>query len=182
MGAGAALAVLPKATRNLILGGAAVGIGVTAAIVNVNSYYYNQVVNEVIKESLSKIIEPNHFIIDRIIDGDCMGKPLFIGVHKDPIASNSVSSQGIRLGEKGEIKRLISFKQEPNELRYRFEDNISLIFSVKDGINTYTYISPTQTVVDKKFNIDGYKTIGMGSSAEFDYLKVATNNSHSKLQ
>ena len=182
MGAGAAFALLPKATRNLILGATSVGIGVTAAVISVKSYYYRQAIDEILQERRSKIIEPNHFIIDRIIDGNCIGKPLFIGVHKYPIESNSVSSQGIRLGQDGEIKRLLSFKNAQSELTYRFEDNTSLLFSVKDGINTYTYISPTQTVVNKKIDIDKYKTIGMDSSTEFDYLKVAPNNSHSKLQ
>jgi hypothetical protein len=182
MGAGAVFALLPKATRNLVLGSAAVGVGAAAVVISVKSYYYRQTVHEILQEKRSKIIEPNHFIIDRIIDGNCVGKPLFIGIHKYPIESNSVSSQGIRLGEDGEIKRLISFKQEPSELVYRFEDSTSLLFSVKDGINTYTYISPTQKVVDKKVDIDKYKTIGMDCSAEFDYLKVTTNNSYSKLQ
>ncbi len=182
MGAGAACALLPRHTLKLVLGGTAIGIGVAVAVINVKSYYYYQAIDEIKQERRYNIIEPNRFIIDRIIDGNCMGKSLFIGIHKYPIESNSVSSQGIRLGEDGEIKRLISFKQEPSELVYRFEDSTSLLFSVKDGINTYTYISPIQTVVDKKVNIDKYKTIGMDSSVEFDYLKVAPNNSHSKLQ
>jgi len=102
MGISAARALFPKNTLKLVFGATAVGASVTSAVICIKSYYYRQIVDEIIK--------------------------------------------------------------------------------VKDGINTYTYISPTQTVVDKKGDIDRYKTIGMDSSAKFDYLKVATRNSDSKLQ
>ena len=132
-------------TLKLILGSTAVGIGVASAVITVQTHYYKEALEDILLKRASGVMKSNHFIIDRIIDGDCLGKPLFIGVHKDPIKSNSISSQGIRLGEDGEIKRLISFRNESNKLIYTFEDNTGLNLSVKDG--TYTYIAPTEIVV-----------------------------------
>lgn len=166
-------------TLKLVLGSTAVGIGVASAVIAVEMHYYKEALEDMLLKRASSTIKSNHFIIDRIIDGDCLGKPLFIGVHKDPIKSNSISSQGIRLGEDGEIKRLISFRNESNKLIYTFEDNTGLTLSVKDG--AYTYITPTEIVVNKKFDIDKYKSIGMDLSSELDYLKSDTHNNN-KLQ
>jgi hypothetical protein len=164
----------------LILGSTAVGIGVASAVIAVKTHYYQEALNNTLLKRASNAVRSNHFIIDRIIDGDCLGKPLFIGIHKDPINSNTVSSQGIRLGEDGEIKRLISFKNSSNKLTYTFEDDTTLTFSPKDG--TYTYKMHTQEVADKKCDISKYKPISMDLSSEFDYLKTATNVYNNKLQ
>jgi hypothetical protein len=164
----------------LILGSTAMGIGVASSVIAIKTQYYQEALDDTLLKRVSNVLESNYFIIDRIIDGDCLGKPLFIGVHKDPIKFNSMSSQGIRLGEDGEIKRLVSFKNSSNELIYTFEDNITLTFFPKDGI--YAYRTPTQTVVDKKCNIDKYKPIGMDLSSEFDYLKASINVYNNKLQ
>jgi hypothetical protein len=54
MGAGAAFALLPKATRNLVLGSASIGVGAAAVVISVKSYYYRQAVDEILQERRSK--------------------------------------------------------------------------------------------------------------------------------
>lgn len=107
----------------------------------------------------------NVFIIDRIIDGNCNnGLPLFVGVHKEPIENQPLSAQGIRLGETGEIKKMLSFRKPSNSsIKYDFEADVSL--TIQDGI--YIYDSPTCYVIGKARE---YKTIGLSLSAELDEI------------
>lgn len=151
----------------LVLGSAAVGIGAAAAVVAVKSHYYREAVNEILTHRVAEAMKDNYFLVDRIIDGDCMeGKPLFVGVHKQPNRYNpTMSSQGIRLGETGPIKRMVSFSDK-GELLYIFEDGTSLSFRG----DKYTYKTPTCSVVDKAYR--PYKTFGLYEAAELDKIAL----------
>jgi hypothetical protein len=84
-----------------------------------------------------------------------------------------LSHQGIRLGQDGDIKRLVSFVKADNSLIYNFEDNTRLTLSKDDKTNKirYSFETPGRTVVkemdDRLWKM--YKTIGM-SSSELDRI------------
>ena len=116
----------------------------------------------------------NCFTIDRLIDADCIdGKTLAIGVNGKDKPENMLSKQGIRLGQDGDIKRLVSFVKVDNGLVYNFEDNTRLTMTKNDKTNKimYSFETPGKTVVKEMDDriVRMYKTIGM-SSSELDKI------------
>jgi hypothetical protein len=111
----------------------------------------------------------NCFTIDRLIDANCVdGKTLAIGINGNDNPDNILSKQGIRLGQYGDIKRLVSFIKADNTLVYNFEDNTRLTLTKNDKNNKiiYSFETPGKTVVKEMDDLvfQMYKTIGMASS------------------
>ena len=116
----------------------------------------------------------NCFTIDRLIDAECVdGKTLAIGINGKVNPDNMLSHQGIRLGQDGDIKRLVSFIRADNGLVYNFEDNTRLTLTKNEKTNKimYAFEMPGKTVVKEMDDriMGMYKTIGM-SSAELDKI------------
>ena len=116
----------------------------------------------------------NCFTIDRLIDANCVdGKTLTIGINGKDNPDNILSKQGIRLGQDGDIKRLVSFIKADNGFVYNFEDNTRLTLTKNEKTNKimYSFETPGKTVVKEiDDRIMGmYKTIGM-SSGELDKI------------
>ncbi len=124
------------------------------------------------------------FVIDRLIDADCNGMPLSIGVNSRIDPNNILSHQGIRLGNYNErIKKLISFIKVDNGLVYEFEDNVKLTLTINDktGAVMYSFKSPEINVVKEMppALIKAYKTIAM-TSAELDNIENVIKESRNK--
>lgn len=116
----------------------------------------------------------NCFTIDRLIDANCVdGKTLAIGINGNVNPDNMLSHQGIRLGQDGDIKRLVSVIKFDNCLVYNFEDNTHLTLTKNEKTNKimYAFQMPGQTVVKEMDDriMGMYKTIGM-SSSELDKI------------
>lgn len=156
------------------------GLGLTALVVGsaiVTKKYFEQhtfinwvnTANDEIKRRAD-----NCFTIDRLIDADCVdGKTLAIGINVRDNPDNMLSKQGIRLGQDGDIKRLVSFFKADNALIYNFEDNTKLTMTKNNTTNKimYSFETPGKTVVKEMDDriVRLYKTIGM-SSSEFDRI------------
>jgi len=159
---------------NLTKGLALTALGVGTLIIG-KKYYDNRVIINFIDDATNHIKKryDNCFIIDRLIDADCAGKNLSIGVNSKVNPDNMLSHQGIRLGQDGEIKRLVSFVKADNALIYNFEDNTRLTLTKDDKTNKimYAFETPGKTVVKEMDNKiwSMYKTIGM-SSKELDKI------------
>ncbi len=156
-------------TRNLAI--AALGVG---SLIVGKKYFENKAILQIIDDSnFSKKSYENCFTIDRLIDADCAGKSLAIGIYNDIHRDNILSHQGIRLGQDGEIKRLVSFVKADNALIYTFEDNTRLTMSKNDKTNKiiYSFEMPGKTIVKQMDDriLSLYKTIGM-SSYELDRI------------
>ena len=99
-------------------------------------------------KEFEKHVSENYFIIDRIIDGDCNGKALSVGVSTKQNDHTKFKSQAIRWGHKSkDMKHLLSFKKSQNELVYDFEDKCSLILRKVPGSSGavyYTFICQDQ--------------------------------------
>jgi len=84
-----------------------------------------------------------------------------------------LSHQGIRFGQDGEIKRLVSFVKADNALIYNFEENTRLTLTKDNKTNKimYAFETPGKTVVKEMDNKvwSMYKTIGL-SSKELDKI------------
>lgn len=156
------------------------GLGLTALAVGSlivgKRYIENRNFNIWLDKSRNEIKHryDNCFTIDRLIDADCIdGKTLAIGVNGRDKPENILSKQGIRLGQDGDIKRLVSFVKVDNGLVYNFEDNTRLTMTKNDKTNKimYSFETPGKTIVkemDDKI-VSMYKTIGM-SSSELDKI------------
>jgi hypothetical protein len=159
---------------NLTKGLALTALGVGTLIIG-KKYYDNRVIINFIDDATNHIKKryDNCFTIDRLIDADCAGKNLTIGVNSKVNPDNMLSHQGIRLGQDGEIKRLVSFVKADNALIYNFEENTRLTLSKDDKSNKiiYAFETPGKTVVKEMDNKiwSMYKTIGM-SSKELDRI------------
>jgi hypothetical protein len=111
----------------------------------------------------------NCFTIDRLIDAHCIdGKRLSVGINSRNNSTNNIlHRQGIRLGEDGNIKRLISFIKTDNGLVYEFEDDTTLTLMKNNKSNkiTYSYKTPEITIVKEMDDlvVNMYKTIGVAS-------------------
>jgi hypothetical protein len=149
------------------------GLAMTALAVGsllVGKQYYQKnklysLAKEVVKESERRY--NNCFTIDRLIDSDCDGEILSIGINGNIDNNNILSHQGIRLGQYGDIKRLVSYIKTDNSLVYRFEDNICLTLTKKENNKImYSFEMPGKTVVKDMDDriVMMYKTIGMASS------------------
>jgi hypothetical protein len=155
-------------------------IGIAALVVGtsivgmkyINNYIYNSAVKDYIKSDGSKNTElkskyKDCFTIDRIIDADCNGHSLVIGVNSNVNHNNILSHQGIRYGKNGEIKRLTSFIRADNGLIYGFEDSHKLTLTKDNETKKirYSYESPEQTVVKEmdEYVVKIFKTISFHS-------------------
>lgn len=156
------------------------GLGLTALAVGSlivgKKYFENQLLNKWIDKPTTDIKHryDNCFTIDRLIDANCTdGKTLTIGVNGKNNPENMVSSQGIRLGKDGDIKRLVSFIKVENGLVYNFEDSTRLTLTKNDKTNKimYSFETPEKTVVKEmdEIIVKMYKTIEM-SSSELDKI------------
>lgn len=122
----------------------------------------------------------NCFTIDRLVDAECVeGKNLTIGVNSKVNPDNMLSHQGIRLGQDGDIKRLVSFIRADNALVYNFEDNTRLTLTKNENNNKimYAFETPGKTIVKEMDDriVGMYKTIGM-SSLELDKIAELKEN------
>ncbi len=168
---------MPTSTQeiaNLTKGLALAALGVGTLLVY-KKHYDNRVIINFIDDATNHIKKryDNCFTIDRLIDADCAGKNLTIGVNSKVNPDNILSHQGIRLGQDGEIKRLVSFVKADNALIYNFEENTRLTLTKDDKTNKimYAFEMPGKTVVKEMDNKvwSMYKTIGM-SSKELDKI------------
>jgi hypothetical protein len=126
-------------------------------------------------------IKPLTFTIDRTLDGDCLGKRLAVGVHTVADPDKPLSNQGIRLGDDGPIRRLLSMEKNDSpltdrskKLAYTFEDDTHLtIQKFKDdrGLQLY-YKDPERSVLKKvdTWTLSLFKPISM-NSAELDAIE-----------
>lgn len=173
------------------------GIALTAVAVGSliigKKYYKKYVTNNIINSHYSGFqknlitvnkTDNNCFTIDRLIDADCNGKPLSIGVNSRVDPNNILSHQGIRFGNHNEpIKKLISFIKVDNGLVYEFEDNTRLTLTKNDKTGAIMYSFKTGDLyVTKEMThilIKMYKTIEM-SSNELDNIAEIINESNIK--
>jgi hypothetical protein len=155
--------------KRLSQGIAVAAVGVGSLIVG-KRYYESYIINKWLNNTQKEIKHryENCFTIDRLIDSDCSGKILTIGVNSNINPNNVLSHQGIRLGQDGDIKRLISFIKADNSLVYNFEDNTILTLTKNNTTNriTYSFEMPGKKVVKEMDDriVSMYKTIGMASS------------------
>lgn len=92
----------------------------------------------------------NHLVIERILDANCNGYELRVGVDNKGVQSISVRP--------GELKRLLDFKQSSNSLQYEFEDSVLLSIKRDDGGQLYYKLIYPDGVVEKPIQIS-YKPI-----------------------
>jgi hypothetical protein len=161
--------MLPQEITSLTQGLTIAALGVGTLLV-AKKYYDNRVIINFIDDATQTIKKryDNCFTIDRLIDADCAGKNLSIGVNSRVNPDNMLSHQGIRFGQDGEIKRLVSFVKADNALIYNFEENTRLTLA-KDAETKkirYSFETPGKTVVKEMDDriVSMYKTIGMRSS------------------
>lgn len=115
-------------------------------------------------------VKPTHFLIERIIDADCQGKCLTIGVTSfKTMKPGKTTGQAIRWGNntEGQIKYLQSFKKQENNLIYKFEDDTYLTISkVSDNNVFYIYETPGIFIIKKINNelLNKFKTIDLDSN------------------
>ena len=169
----------PQEISNLTKGLALTALGVGTLLVW-KKHYDNRVIINFIDDASKQIKKryDNCFTIDRLIDSNCDGKSLAIGVNGYVKPDNMLSNQGIRLGQDGDIKRLVSFVKADNALIYNFEENTRLTFTKDDKTQKimYAFETPGKTIVkpmDEKI-WSMYKTIGM-SSKELDNIATLKN-------
>ena len=164
----------PQEITNLTKGLALTALGVGTILIG-KKYYDNRVIINFLDDASNQIKRryDNCFTIDRLIDADCAGKNLTIGINGKVHSDNMLSHQGIRLGQDGDIKRLVSFVKADNSLIYNFEDNTRLTLSKDDKTNKirYSFETPGKTVVKEMDDrvVSMYKTIGL-SSSELDRI------------
>lgn len=157
-------------TKGLII--SALGVG---PLLVAKKYYDNNVIVEFIDNTTNHIKKGsnNCFTIDRLIDSNCDGKSLAIGVNGYINPNNILSHQGIRFGQDGEIKRLVSFIKADNALIYNFENNTRLTLTKDEKTQKirYSFEIPGKSVVKEIDNKvwSMYKTIDL-SSSELDKI------------
>jgi hypothetical protein len=137
-------------------------------------YYDNYKINKVITQTQNHInnMYSNCFTIDRLIDPDCGGKNLSLGVNGNVKPNNILSHQGIRWGHDGQIKRLVSFSKVDSGLIYNFEDNYRLTLNKTDKNKIIYSFQTDNDVIVKEINervITFWKPISM-SSVELDRI------------
>lgn len=109
------------------------------------------------------------FTIDRILDADCKGKTLTIGVHSKGDPNLPLSHQGIRHGQHEPIKRLLEFKKgdDGKELNYLFEDDTRLsLTKAEKGELRYRLSGPSADVAKAMdpLLVRNFKAISMNST------------------
>jgi hypothetical protein len=139
-----------------------------------STYTYNldENINKIIKDTyqVKQVKNENNihlksFIIDRLIDSDCNGKTLSIGINGN---KNNDECQGIRYGEDN-IKFLKSFIKNNDEIIYEFEDNYILKINKINNKLIYTFQKPGELIIKAvpEIFIKNFKTINM-TSTELD--------------
>jgi hypothetical protein len=127
------------------------------------------------KKTRLEYIKKNTFTIDRIIDADCFGQVLYIGVN----GYENPNFQGIRLGGEGEIYKLLKCTRYENKLQYEFENNITLFIYMTEQKDLYYSLEFVGThhilienkVIDNKVR-ESWKTISMGSKDLDELLQL----------
>ena len=166
-------------TRNLGIAALVVGGSIVATKYINNYIYYSAIKNYIESATGLLVVKPlkdkynDCFTIDRIIDSDCDGKSLVIGVNPNISHINILSNQGIRYGKDGKVKHLTSFVRADNGLIYGFEDStkLTLIKDTQTNKIMYSFETPEKTVVkemDDKI-VQMYKTISF-KSKELDAI------------
>lgn len=173
------------------------GIALTAVTVGSliigKKYYQKYITNKLIDSHYSGFQKHlinintsgnNCFTIDRLIDADCNGKPLSIGVNSKVDPNNILSHQGIRYGNQAEpVKKLISFIKVDNGLVYEFEDNTKLTLTKSDNTGSILYsfkygdVNVTKEMTPALIKI--YKPIAMLSN-ELDNIGNIINETKKK--
>ncbi len=142
-----------------------IGIGVTLVGIGALINYKLSSIN-------NKDIYNNCFLVDRLIDSNCNGSTLHIGISGKVNPNNIFSHQGIRLGQNGKIRKLISCVKVNNGVILEFEDNIKLIIVKNDKKEIIYTLSKPEVQVTKEISqqiLSIYKPIGM-SSTELDSI------------
>lgn len=165
-------------TRNLGIAALVVGTSIVG-VKYLNRHLYYSAIKDYVRAStglsVDKSVRDKYkdcFTIDRIIDPDCDGKSLVIGVNPNISPINILSHQGIRYGNDGEIKHLTSFIRADNYLIYGFDDSkLILTKDIKTNKIMYSFETPEKTVVKEMDDIvvQKYKTISF-KSKELDAI------------
>lgn len=85
----------------------------------------------------------NSFIIDRIVDDDCMNNVLYIGVNGN--------GQGMRIGLFGKIKKLLHFEKNEDKLVYTFEDSHILTIHLTEKTDLMYSLETPKIKVEYKY-------------------------------
>ena len=168
-------------TRNIGIAALVVG-GAIVATKYINNYIYYSAIKDYVQLATGFLVGDYNkplkdkykdcFTIDRIIDPECDGKSLVIGVNPNTSPINILSHQGIRYGKDGEIKHLTSFIRADNGLIYGFEGSkLTLTKDIKTNKIMYSFETPEKTVVKEMDDIvvQKYKTISF-KSKELDAI------------
>jgi hypothetical protein len=120
-------------------------------------------------EEQSELRKKNTFTIHRVIDGNCVGKVLSIGVN----GFENLNFQGIRLGDEDTIHKLVTFTKSENQYKYEFENNVTFTVYLTEK-KELLYSLEMDNVLVKMKDIDNkvresWKTISMAST-ELDEL------------
>jgi hypothetical protein len=114
-----------------------------------------------------------YFIFERLIDGE---NQIVIGILSSDKknSKNPYSSQGIKIGSNGQIKRLQNFIETQNSLIFEYEDNIVLTLTKREGNIIINLKQPDTKTIIKPMDLvcrDFFKTIGFGDlSSEYDLI------------
>lgn len=109
---------------------------------------------------------------DRLIDGE---NKIYIGVVSPRPRTNPYSSQAIRIGDEGKLRRLEKFIETPNSLIFEYESNTSMVLSkrekdviinIKEPDTNTQVIKPMDSIVREIF-----KPIKWGNLAS-EYDKI----------
>ena len=111
----------------------------------------------------------DYFIIDRLI-----APSITVGITKSNNPENPLSNQGIRYKEKGDIYRLLSYREYSNCLEYNFEKDVSITLCKMNNNNVvFTLKTPEEGATIEVMNPriqKFYKPISMNSN-ELDQLE-----------
>jgi hypothetical protein len=144
-------------------------ISLLTLTVGTSSYLFWRYYQDTKKDKRLQFIKTNTFTIDRVVDPDCNGQVLSIGIN----GLKNSNYQGIRLGEEGEIKKLLHFSKKDDKLEYEFEDNVKLsVYKTEKKGLMYSLETPNKPIeikdIDNKVQ-ESWKTISM-TSDELDEL------------
>lgn len=120
-------------------------------------------------QELAMTVPRDYFIIDRLI-----APSITVGITKSNNPENPLSNQGIRYKEKGDIYRLLSYREYSNCLEYNFEKDVSITLCKMNNNNVvFTLKTPEEGATIEVMNPriqKFYKPISMNSN-ELDQLE-----------
>ncbi len=125
---------------------------------------------------MGNLLGTEYFQMDRIIDGE---NQIIIGVLSKN-SSNPYSSQGIKFGSNGYIKRLEKFIELPNNLIFEYESGITMtlskkdndiIINIKDPETSTTIIKPMDQIIREMFKPIGWRTISEEYDKIYNFIK-----------